>query len=493
MNAQQIGVEVVNCFTRVMVSNFQLQHATPAERVKLATSRVPLTDPLVQNYAVWRKSILWIAAITLFISFLVHTIGFTTMATAMSEGVVEAQAAAQPEEWKRLSSAEQKTMYRDARNEIESRFSKSNLEVLDGLSIFILVSQGIGTILVLMAAIFWHHLPLSKRLSRIGWAVMFITPFLLALLPVTSMLDWSKVDAAFRAEARAAIGTVMGLAFMVLLAPKAISLFAGGIRSAITLKTLLPESAAPGWAASLIAPLYALFLVVMLSFVIQLQGNVWLLLGMIFLTLAPLTYLAFAGKLLQPLTDQNMTPAVTKVRVIASVLNAVGLIFILVFVITIDAFDIWEFLKFMVSLVGAFMVLTVVASDFFLALIFRGYEQSRRFAGTPWQATLEKKFDALAAVGATRMGSSFVPSAQPAPAGMPSLPPAPAPAAPVAAAVAPPLPPRPVAPRPPAQRPSAADVLPTLNIEAYERPGEKTMEIMPTPELLPDEPKPPGS
>lgn len=436
MSAQTIWLEVRNCVRRVVRSNFQLEQATPGERVKLATAAVPLTDPLVQNYAVWRKSVLWISAICFMMLSLIHIIGFETVGYQLAKGAVSAEQA-----YINADSGDRSEMIETARKNIEDTLHKSNLEMVDGLFIFILISSITGTILITIAASMWSHLPRSKRLVRIGWLIMFLTPFLMSMMPLTAMMDWDKVNAgafggdAARAQLRSALSVAFALSFFMLVGPKAISLFAGIIRSSLTLKTLLPESATPGWAAVLVAPLCSLFLVVITSTVIQAQGNIWLLLGLIFLMTSPLVYLIRAKALLQPHTPEEMSRIVFQIRLTCSILNALGFIFLLIFVIVMKFFGFWDAVEFFLGLMASLMALTVVSSDFILALIWKGYEQSKRFQGTAFQTDLEAKFAALSTVGLTNFASSHDPP-PPAPVpGMPALPPVVGVAPPLAAPV----------------------------------------------------------
>gem|GEM_PF-2341261 len=432
MNASNIWLEITSCIRRVVRSNFQIEQATPGERVKLATAKVPLTDPLVQNYAVWRKSVLWISAICFMILTLVQIIGFQSAAYQLAKGAIS-----MTPEYRNASSAGRTSMLETARQNVENTLHKSNLETVDGLFIFILVSHVIGAILIVISACVWAHLPLSKRLVRYGWLTMFLAPFFLSMLPITAMMDWDKVNtglmggAEAKVQLRQGLSVAFALTFFMLVGPKAISLFAGVIRSSITLKTLIPESATPGWAAVLIAPLYSLFLVVITSTVIQAQGNIWLLLGLICLMSAPLVYLLRAKTLLQPHKPDEMTKIVFQIRLTCTILNGLGFIFLIIFVIVVKFFTFWRAIEFFLGLMASLTALTVVASDFLLAVVYKGYDQSKQFQGSTWQQGLESKFEALSTVGLTKFSSSHEAPPPAMVSGMPMLPPVSLSAAPI--------------------------------------------------------------
>ena len=418
MNPQQLLVEAVNAFRRVRKSDFQHELATPAERAKLAASPVPLTDPLVQNFAVWRKSMLWAAAILLGILSLLKLITLKSFSTMVGEGQAAAQAAV--DEFAERNKSE---LAKQAAEQFKTLFGAANVEVLDGVNAMMILSSVVGAILITVAACYWHHLPRSKNLARIGWLIMFLTPFGLSIIPVTSLVDWDIVG---NAEARAAIRPVLAmasaLAFFTQLGPKAISLFSGTIRSSATLKMLLPEASSPGWAAVLMAPLYSLFLVVITAFVLQMQGNIWLVMGLLCAMASPLIYLWKASQLVRPNTPAEMTAIIQQIRLISSIVNAMAAIFLFIFMLTSAFMDFLGFVEFILGLGGSLMALTVVAADFILALVYKGYEQSKRFQGTPWQTTLDARFAALSSVGFTQFSSSVAVAATATVPGMPAPP-----------------------------------------------------------------------
>ena len=64
-------------------------------------------------------------------------------------------------------------------------------------------------------------------------------------------------------------------------------------------QTLLPEHAAPGWVAAIVGPLYAVFLVVMITILNQMTGNLVLVAGIVCLMIAPLVLVRAARELLR--------------------------------------------------------------------------------------------------------------------------------------------------------------------------------------------------
>jgi len=82
-------VDVWRCIRRVVTSNFQTTRVTDREAGKLAFSGTPISEPVGQSYAAWRRSALWIAAIALFIHVIILFSTFQTTETAFREAAIE--------------------------------------------------------------------------------------------------------------------------------------------------------------------------------------------------------------------------------------------------------------------------------------------------------------------------------------------------------------------------------------------------------------------
>jgi len=237
----------------------------------------------------------------------------------------------------------------------------------------------------------------------------------MSALPVTEMLDWEQVNAAQRDGIRQVFGILFALSFFMIVGPKAISLFPGIMRSSMTLKTMLPEASAPGWASVMVAPVYSIFLIMVASTIIQVQGSTTLLVGIAFLMAAPLVYLFKANDVLLPHNEQDAARIVVGVRRLAGVFNAIGTILLAIFLIENTAFGILDALRFGLSVGAGIALLTVVASDFILALLWTSYTQNKAFQGTDLQASLERKFEDLGAAGLTMLRAKAAPALAEAP------------------------------------------------------------------------------
>ncbi|MBK8979595.1 MAG: hypothetical protein IPM29_27145 [Planctomycetes bacterium] len=87
------------------------------------------------------------------------------------------------------------------------------------------------------------------------------------------MLDFGQRGAAEAKVLAIAVGPQLGIGLWLHVVPKATGLLPGTIRSSMTLETLLPEHAAPGWVAAIIGLLYAEFLVAMTTILDQMTGD----------------------------------------------------------------------------------------------------------------------------------------------------------------------------------------------------------------------------
>lgn len=409
MDTQKFFADLRRQVVRALRSNFAIDHATPEEREQLEQAPVPILDPIVQDYVVWRRAMLGLSAFAMVILVLLQIFSFQGFAESIVQGQVEADP-----NWESYEPEYQAQVFEASLEDITDNFGEENLEIIDGIQVTYLLAQIVGTVLVWYAAKRWRRLTSSKRLARWGWLVVFVTPFVLSALPVTEMLDWDGVEESQREQIKMTLGVMFALGYFMLVGPKAISLFPGIMRSSMTLKTLLPESSAPGWAAVLAAPLYAIFMIMVASTVIQIQGSPSLLFGIIFLMAAPLVYLVRARVVLLPRRPEEVSALVVGVRRVAGICNLIGGLFLAFFMVQSDLFGLNQAVQFALGVMAGVALLTVVASDLILALLWASYVQGKAFQGTAMQADLELKFEALSAVGLTNLASRGVVSA-PAP------------------------------------------------------------------------------
>jgi hypothetical protein len=156
--------------------------------------------------------------------------------------------------------------------------------------------------------------------------VFFLAPFAVYLYPLRSLTSDMLGDAS-PAEAKA-VSLLLGLAFslqaMMTLAPKAVSLIPGMVRAATVTKLLFPGSAAPGWLIVLGAPIYAMFIYVVLIVPYQLTGSGYFVVTILGIIAAEVLLGRGGYMLARPLTRADAIAAVRKARLLY--FGALGLI-----------------------------------------------------------------------------------------------------------------------------------------------------------------------
>ena len=195
----------------------------------------------------------------------------------------------------------------------------------------------------------------------------------------------------------------LGLISLKTLAPKVFGLFPGIIRCSLSLKTLLPESPIPGWLCMVVAPLYALFLV--LAAIAALQTSFVILgAGLLLIAVGTGMVLARSWGLLAPSNQEDASRYVGKSRKLQSLLQGAG-IGLVAFQLLRQADLQWEWINsvlvFTFSFLGNVTLLTVVMSDFLLCMIHEGQKQSEAFAGTGFAADYRGRLGELADCGLT--------------------------------------------------------------------------------------------
>jgi hypothetical protein len=355
---------------RVARSDFTKERATDDERKQLESTSRPVTNPLAQDYAAWRRAVLWLAAITLSILVIIELATYQDTADVL-----------EPQQVREVG--------------------RGNLETLDSIQWILTLSLVVGAVMTVAAAWRWRDVRLSRRLARWGFLIMFLTPFAIAAIPITSMLDFGHLSEQEQKAISVLLGLQLGLGMFMTLGPRAIALFPGIIRSSMTLKTLLPESAAPGWAAAILAPLYSLFLLVLVSMINQMSGNFFLLAGLACLMVGPMVYLRRHRDVLRSHTTEEAAVLVAGIRRQALLFNVAGSVLLLIFIIDLELLGFEEAVTFALSIAGNVLLLTAVGSDLILALLRSQYVQTRQFQGTELQKSLDEKFEALAGTGLT--------------------------------------------------------------------------------------------
>lgn len=413
MAAQQVGAaamkhgrsfwdEALLCLQRVTRSDFQTERATEVERAKLGGARQAIVNPMVQDFVSWRRSVLWVAAALIAIYAFFQIATFTTFEEALRPQIEKFY------EQTREQAREQGFPFEMSRSEFHeasmAQYGRNNAEVVDAINGILATSVILAAICIGIAAKWWKSVAASRLWSRAAWIIMFGAPMIVSFFPIMWFMSFDHVpDETMREQQRQMMGASFAIGVFMMIAPKAIALFPGIIRSAIGLKTLVPESVAPGWVAAGMAPLYAIFLFTLVSMINQSQGDIFLILGVLCFMTGPLVYIVFAKRLVRPHAPSEASTVVRGLRRLASGFTVVGAVLMSIFVLRLPHLSFWDAVGFLFGVGGNLLLMTVVSSDLVLALLYQSYRQARAFAGTELEASLDEKFAALSQVGFTAL------------------------------------------------------------------------------------------
>ena len=384
--------------TRIMASNFTKAHASEQERKSLIEAKVQIRSTTSQNYAAWRRAMLWFASVGLTVSALSGTIDYFRElfdSSSLSEFIpVEITQQIGP-----------------ANTNVLNNMVK-NPAVLTVIRTILLLFKILAPICVIMAARQWTDVKRSRRLAWIGWLAVFIGPFFALILPIPSLMsnNYGIGGAIFNyqgvtvdlAPARLGMFSVFGMLFaLVSLAPHVLSVFPGILRACITLRTLAPESPLPGWISMLVAPLYAMLFAIIVVVAAQ-SNHLILAAGLAFIMGLPLLTLLNVPHLSRPMKPDEMNQLLEKYKNKQSVLQWAGIILILIASGEyLERLGVWRIITTTLELVASIFFMTMVASDFILGLMRVAHEQSKSLQSSPLFPDLDRRYHDLAQVELT--------------------------------------------------------------------------------------------
>lgn len=421
---------------RIFASNFVAEAALPEERAILEKADIPVKSPMAQNYAAWRRAMLWFSGILLILA---------TILTI----IVEAG----------------------------DMFKPIVPPVIRNMWIGLQILSIASPVLILMAAQRWMNMRRSRRRARWGWLVQFFGPLLLLLLPVkhlTTNEDLARAGLAVNYEAqvkqfdvqigqasgaareqlekqleefkkefqerepelvkqvlatdarnieqaRNGIAAAMGLVVLVTLIPRVLGLFPGIVRSSLTLRTLVPESPVPGYIIALIEPLFMVFIMVCVVIAAQ-AGNALTFFGLVAFLASTFMLMREVRTLCTPMSAEAMNAHIAPLRKRLVVVAGAGLILILVGLHEAwKEVGGWKIAAIVGHLIGNIFLLTAVASDFFIGLMKFSFDQEKQLRASPLYGDMEIRFADLSQVRMAQIvdvETGTYPAAQP-----PSTPP----------------------------------------------------------------------
>ncbi len=365
---------------RILLGNFTRGHASAEERQALEAAPVPVRAPIAQNFAAWRRAMLWFAGVLMTIS-------------AISSVI--------------------KTILNYADKEAVPGGTPAVFGVMDFLlSVFTIAAP----ILVVLAALKWTLIAQSKQLARWGWLVHFFGPLLILLLPVRLMMGEWKVETPVDEMGNTVTMNMEALGYLVVLMsaiiyllPRILGLFPGLIRSCLALRTLAPESPLPGWVCCTLAPFYILLCLGFL-FIMEHLGRACGFFGILGIMATPVLIILNAKTICQPMTQEDMNSRMEKLRRRMSLIAWAGVVLLLVELglIIHDIREVapnfqiavWDIITLICSLFSNIFLLTVVGcSDLMVKLMRVTHEQENALRASPHFAQLQQRHADLAEGG----------------------------------------------------------------------------------------------
>jgi len=271
-------------FGRAFRLRIEPNEITPAEQKALLASTPPVTDPHMQAFLAWRRSILFIVAFAL-----IPLAGLRL--------------------WDALKD--------DWPDQLR----------------FIALVPACAEIFLCIVCWWqlknWSHWRQQRRSLFRAWLLFMAAPFFVFLVPMDGIIEGivrdqigagggEVIDAIGENQvaATAIIGLKAAIAITALLtlAPKAVSLLAGTVRAGIVTKMLFPGTAGPGWLVVLSAPIYTLFVFTLLIVPYQLTGSGWYVGAMVGLMTAQIALGRAGYRLAKPMSHEEAVGLVAKAR-----------------------------------------------------------------------------------------------------------------------------------------------------------------------------------
>jgi hypothetical protein len=383
-------VKLVEVFVR-RAFNPNPAQAAPLPEEEAALTRSGVMDATARKLAVWRRSVLFVAAVPCAFAAIFGLFDVLDMGKDEREG-----------------------------------FSAFGLLILylQALALFAL------PVAAVMGALAYDRLSVSAKWVLAGGLVSFAVPLAVAFVPGGWLIDIDPsgdTPVAQVEAARSAVGIVLGVLFYVMLMPAVLSLLPAVSRACIRLKMLLPESLVPGWGLVTSAPLCVLLTLATFVLLYHLVGNALLVIGLLLWIGAPLVYLTKFSLLTRPVTNPADRAALGQLSHIVAGLILLGMLFLLIFMLTTkvggktllgfseskSVVRPWSLLvlKTATEYLGRSLFLSIFFADLLLRMALSVWREERAFAGSPEAAGFDRTMTGLGSAILPR-GSSPPPSTE---------------------------------------------------------------------------------
>lgn len=333
---------------RTFRSDFYLEAATDEEREVLEASNPPIRSGYIQNFASWRRALLWISVIA--------------------------------------------SAYLCLEQFFEFASNTSDFDFFENGFLIALLGVQIGAAgSIFLSVKRWNIMAESRKWARRAYILLVFGPFIIYLIPWRLL---THISTEFFVAS--AITTLL---------PKVFGLFPGIIRSCLTMKSFIPESMLPGWLALVIAPIYSLFFAILVLAAAQGGTILWFVAFASFMA-APLALMFSPKNLVAPLSLDAARVLISGVRKIMFVFYTIGGVCLML--ATVSWFEdmeltVWKVFSLICSIGSSVFLSTVVFSDLTLGFIKVAHEQELLLRGRDAEVRLRERLDDLTVAGMTEM------------------------------------------------------------------------------------------
>ncbi len=362
---------------------WRLERVTPSPQEVNELGAAHVTDAALQGYSVWRRSVLLVVLPVVALSAVLAIVGFKDVT---SEQPIDATGTVMLE--------------------------YTGLGVI--AQVLPLLGPPVLALGVFLAFRSWASLRRSSRLLTVCWLASILLPVLPAVLPADWLINDEPLRQLFVSQEvdafLAGLRVQVGIGYMVTLLPVLVTVPGGVVRGSARVKGLLPATTLPGFFLITTAPFYSLIVIVALVLLIQLSGNVLLVLGALALAGSPWVYVQQRRHYLGPVMDDESSAALDSAQRIygALTLAGVGAIVLWAFTAKVNGvavlgsgdeavFDYVTAARSMAEVLARSYATTVVFAHIFLTLTMASWRTARAVASDPRMTAAEHRNAAVAA------------------------------------------------------------------------------------------------
>jgi hypothetical protein len=297
---------------------------------------------------------------------------------------------------------------------------KSQTEIFSAFGMFLQYIQAFSLFALPLAAVFgalaYDRLNVSTNWVLIGGLVSFVVPLGSAFVPSDWLIEiktTSTMTVRDLENEKAGLRFGLGILFYMMIVPAVLSLLPAVSRACVRMKMFLPESLVPGWGLVVSAPLCVLLTLATFVLLYHIAGNVLLLLGLLLWIGAPLGFFARFSLFTRPVSSPADQAAIVRTAYAVFAMVVLGVVLLVIFLFTAkipfvgktlvgfdestSALRPWslEIHKRIIEYIGRSLFLSVFFGDLLLLIALSVWREERAFAGSADAAGFDKTMSGL--------------------------------------------------------------------------------------------------